>query len=387
MLSVAKTISIVAILSVCVGALGVAISCSQSPSPPVPATQVKEVSDTDFIIVPNPGQFPLVAAMDQQVADRLHLTGVVSPDVNRMVPVNALGGGRVLNTRAKLGDDVRKGETLLIISSPDMAGAVSDYQKARADLDLAHKQFARAQLLFQHGAIALKDLEAAENTDQDATATLQATQERLRILGGDGEHPTSIIELKAPISGTIVGQNVTPAAGVKSPDNAPDLFTIADLSRVWVLCDVYEDELTAVHLGARATVHLNAYPDLVFRGTVGNISKVLDPNTRTVSVRIELNNPDGLMKQGMFATVDLVSPTRHSHIVLPTTALLRLHDADWVFLKVGRGMGTGTFRLTRVQTGPMVNGTDSLQVVISGVVPGDQVASNALAFSRAIEHE
>ncbi|HXC25258.1 MAG TPA: efflux RND transporter periplasmic adaptor subunit, partial [Gemmatimonadaceae bacterium] len=347
------------------------------------AVRITELSDTDLMTIPHPEQFPLVAARNQDVADHLRVTGVVSPDVNRTVPVNALGGGRVLEIRAKLGDDVRKGQTLVIISSPDMSGALSDYQKARADAALVRKQLERAQLLFQHGAIARKDIDIAENADQDAAVTVQTTQERVHMLGGDVEHPAPYIELKAPISGTIVGQNVTPAAGVKSPDNAPDLFTIADLSRVWVLCDVYENDLAAVHLGAVAMVHLNAYPDRVFQGRVGNISKVLDPNTRTASVRIELANSGGLMRQGMFATVDLVSPTRHPRIVLPTTALLRLHDADWAFVKAEGN----TVRRTHVQTGLTLSGGDSVQEVVRGVPPGSQVIRDALAFSRAVEQQ
>jgi len=343
--------------------------------------RVKEIGDTSVVTVPHAERFPLVAVRSDATPDRLRVTCVVTPDVRRTVPLNALGGGRVVELRAKLGDDVVKGETLVVISSPDVSGALSDHQKARTNESLARQQLERAKLLFEHGTIARKDLEVAENAEQNALVDVRTTLERVRMLGGDPLRLSPYIELKAPISGTVIEQNVTSSAGVKSPDNAPNLLTIADLSHVWVMCDVYENDLARVQIGQRAEVRLNAYPDRLLVGSIGNVSKILDPNTRTAKVRVELDNSAGSMRQGMFATVDLISRQARSFPVLPQSALFRLHDADWVFKKTG----LNTFRRLQVLTGG--SASDSLQTIIGGVAPGDQVVRNALEFSRAIEQQ
>lgn len=342
-----------------------------------PVVRVQSATDSAAVSVGHPELYPLVTVARRELADELVATGVVGPDVNRTVPVTALGGGRVVALRAKLGDDVRKGQPLVVISSPDAAAAVADYQKFTADATLARKQLERARVLFEHGSIAKKDLEAAEDADQKAMVDRQTAAERVRMLGGDLQRPSPFIELLAPISGTIIEQNVTAASGVKSPDNSPNLFTIADLSHVWILCDVYENDLGRVHLGSLARVRLKAYPDRVFTGTVGDIAKVLDPATRTARVRVELTNPGGVMRQGMFASVTLVSERPQSRLVVPATAILRLHDADWVFVKTN----VRAFRRTKVVAGTAT--ADGRQVVSGPIAEGDQVVVNALQFSRA----
>src|SRR5262249_12331613 len=188
----------------------------------------------------------------------------------------------------------------------------ADYQKASADEQLTEKALARAQLLYSHGAAASKDLEQAQDAEDKANADVQNTEQRVRILGGDPAHAGSTIILRAPVAGAIVEQNVSGFEGIKSLDNSPNLFTIADLSHVWVLCDVYENDLAEVHFGDAAEVHLNAYPDKVFRGRVADISRVLDPNLRSAKVRIVLPNPDGALRPGMYATT-----TFHSRKMRP----------------------------------------------------------------------
>ena len=172
-------------------------------------------------------------------------------------------------------------------------------------------------------------------------------------------------------------QNVTSGTGVRSLDNSPNLFTIADLSDVWVLCDVYENDLGRVQLGDPAEVRLNAFPGRVFAGRVRNISTVLDPSTRTAKVRLELANPRGLMRAGMFATATFRSRTAPMRPVIPTTAVLRLHDKDWVFVPLGRNQ----FRRVEVQAGPVSSA--GFQVITSGLAVGGKVVTNALQFASA----
>ncbi len=339
--------------------------------------RVEAAPDPGMVEVAHPEEFLLAAVEERSLPEELSVNGVVAPDVNRTVPVNSLAGGRVVEIRARLGDEVRKGQVLLKISSSDLATAFSDYQKFQADELLARRALERAQLLYSRGAIAQKDLQQAEDTEQKAKVDLETATERIRLLGGDLNHPGPTIEVRAPVSGTVVEQNTTGGAGVKSLDNSPNLFTIADLSRVWVLCDVYENNLRQVGLGDFAEVRLNAYPDRPWRGRVGNISKVLDPATRAAKVRLELNNSSGLLRPGMFATVRFVSQGAQRRLVAPASAILRLHDRDWVFLSEGGRR----FRRLEVQAGPTL--PDGFQPVSGPLRPGDKVVANALQFSTA----
>lgn len=347
---------------------------TEQPGP----TKVEAARDMSIIEVDHPERFELVPAIAVATTENLLVNGSVAPDVSRNVPVNALSGGRVIEVHARLYDEVAKGQFLLRMASPDLTQAISDYRKFQADETLARHQLERAQLLLSKGAIAEKEVQAAEDTNAKAKVDVQSAIDRIQLLGGDPATLRPYIDLAAPVSGTIVEQNVTAAAGVKSPDNSPNLFTIADLSRVWVLCDVYENNLGQVHAGDFAEVKLNAYPDKIFRGRVGNIANVLDPNTRSAKVRLELDNSGRLLKPGMFATATFRSQGAKSHIVAPASALLRLHDRDWVFIPVDGGK---RFKLTEVQAGPL--DAKGMQEILRGVSAGDSLVKGALQLSAA----
>src|SRR6202030_3101641 len=279
----------------------------------------------------------------------LNANGTVQPDVNKTIRVTSLGSGRVADLRVRLGDYVKKGQVLLVISSSDLAAAMGDYHKASADEALARKALERAQLLYSRGALAQKDLEVAENADGKAISDQQTAETRLRILGGDPAHPSTMIELRAPVAGTIVEQNVAGFEGIKSLDNTPNLFTIADLSNVWVVCDVYENDLGEVHVGDPAEILLNALPDRVFKGSISDVSRVLDPNTRTAKVRLEVHNP-GIMRLGMFVTATFHGQDKQTTAAVPASAVLHLHDRDWVYAPAGEK----TFQRVGVTAGKML---------------------------------
>jgi cobalt-zinc-cadmium efflux system membrane fusion protein len=337
------------------------------------------VRDDNLISVEHPEQFPLVEVETRQVADELHMNGVVAPDVNRSVPVLSLVAGRTAEVFVRLGDDVKKGQVLLRINSPDLTQAFSDYQKFQADELLARKQLERSRGLLEKGAIAVKDMEAAQDADEKAKVDLRSAADRVRILGGDPATPSTMLELRAPITGTIVEQNVVAGGAVRSTDNSPNLFIIANLSRVWVLCDVYEDALVRVHAGDIAEVSANALPGRIFHGRVGNVSRVLDPNTRTAKVRVELENPGGIFRSGMFVTALIRSKKSEPKPVLPASAIMRLHDKDWVFVPAGGKK----FRRTEVHLGPMLK--DGSQQIAAGLQTRDKVVANALQFANAPE--
>ena len=341
-------------------------------------SKVEPARDISIVEVDHPERFELVAATAVASAEELQVNGAVAPDVSRSVPVNALSGGRVLEVHARLYDEVQKGQFLLRMVSPDLTQAISDYRKFQADENLARHQLERAQLLLSKGAMAEKDVQSSEDTEAKAKVDLQTALDRIQLLGGDNKSLQPYIDLLAPVSGTIIEQNVTTSAGVKSPDNSPNLFTIADLSRVWVLCDVYENNLGQVHAGDFAEVKLNAYPDKTFRGRVGNIANILDPNTRAAKVRLELDNSSRLLKPGMFATATFRSQSAKSHVMAAASALLRLHDRDWIYIPIDGGK---RFRLIEVQAGPQ--DAKGMQEILRGVSAGDLIVKGALQLSAA----
>ncbi len=355
---------------------GVADAKTDPKANEAPPTTVESAPDPNVINVEKPDRFEAVPVTTRSEVDQLQVNGVIAPDVNRTVPVNALTSGRVVSLNARLGDDVKKDQVLLTMTSPDLTQAISDYRKFQATEALSKTQLDRAKVLYDHGAIPQKDLEVAEDALKHAQVDTESTAERIRILGADPQHPTNILEVRAPVSGTIVDQQVNPAAGVKSLDNSPSLFTIADLSHVWVLCDVWENNLAQVHVGDRADIELAAYPDRRLRGRVENISKVLDPNTRTAKVRIELPNEGGILRPNMFAVAHFLSQGAHTRAVVPVSAILRLQDRYWVFIKTGEKQ----YRRSEVQVGPV--NPDGTQQVMAGVKTGDQVIKDALQFDR-----
>ncbi len=204
-------------------------------------------------------------------------------------------------------------------------------------------------------------LEQAEDAEKDAKADLAAADQQLKILGVDKNHPSPVVNVYAPISGVIVAQNVTDAAaaGVTLSGTAT-AFTIADLSDVWILCDVYENDLPKVHLGQEAQIKLGAYPDKVLTGRVSDIGPVLDPTIRTAKVRIEVANP-GILRLGMFVTATLLSRATVTHAAVPASAILHLHDREWVFVPAGEGQ----FRRVEVDGGDMLPGGQ--QEILSGI--------------------
>jgi cobalt-zinc-cadmium efflux system membrane fusion protein len=339
--------------------------------------KIEEIHGDGAVRVDHPEQFLLATVEQRPTLDELNVTGVIAPDVNRSVPVLSLAGGRAVDIRVKLGDQVTKGQELLVINSPDVSQAFSDYQKFQADEAFAQQQLARAQDLYDKGAMAQQELEAAKNAEQKAQVDVRTAKQRITVLGADPSNPTPLVSIRAPISGSIVEQNVTSGTGVRSMDNSANLFTIADLSEVWVLCDVYENNLHRVQLGDPAEVRLNAFPDRTFAGRVGNISTVLDPSTRAAKVRLEIANPAGLMRTGMFATAAFRSRTAQLRPMVPTTAILRLHDKDWVFVP----LGGNRFRRLEVQAGPASSG--GFQVIMGSLTAGGKVVANALQFASA----
>jgi membrane fusion protein, heavy metal efflux system len=368
---------LVLIVSILAGALGCTSGKADPNAEAPPKAEVEADLDANNFRVDHPDRFPLATAVEYKTVSALNVTGVVQPDIVRAVPVVSLASGRVVEIKARLGDVVEKGQLLLRVQSNDVSGAYQTYIKAENDERLARTQFERAQLLYDKGAVAKSALEQAEAAEADAKADLNAATDQLRLLGIDKEHPSGIVNIVAPISGVITDQQVTNSSGVQGL-SGPNPFTIADLSYVWIVCDVYENDLDAVHVGEYADIHVNAFPNQPLKGRIDNILPILDPNIRTAKVRLEVKNP-GMLRIGMFATATFYGKKPETHAAVPASAILHLHDREWVYIP----LGNGHFKRAEVITGKML--PNNQQEVASGVKPGDQVVTNALDLQNTVE--
>jgi cobalt-zinc-cadmium efflux system membrane fusion protein len=358
------------------------VACEKKFNPAdgaAPPANVTETSNTGLVTVEKPEQFSLITANRLDAPAQLNVTGSVNPDIAREVPAISLANGRIVDIRARLNDNVKKGQLLLMVQSTDATNAFDAYLKAVNDEQLANKAFVRTKDLYDHGAVPLSQLEQAEDTEKDAKADLVAAEEQLATLGVDKNHPSSIVNVYAPITGVIIAQNVTnaAAAGV-TYSGTSTLFTIADLSVVWIMCDVYENDIPKIHLGQEAIIHVNAYPDAALRGHITDIGPVLDPTIRTAKVRIEIPNP-GMLKLGMFVTATFESRNKRAFAIVPSTAILHLHDRDWVFIPAGGKQ----FKRVEVNPGDMLPGNN--QQILSGIDPGQQVVSEVLQLEATLE--
>jgi cobalt-zinc-cadmium efflux system membrane fusion protein len=355
-------------------------------APPPP--NVVLFPDATLFSVDHPEQFPLAAATAHPTTSELVVTGVVSPDVSKQVPVPSLATGRIVEIDARLGDHVTKGQLLFKVRSTDIAGAYSNYLQAIKNQEgavdnerLTKIQLNRAKILFEDGAYPRSTLEIAENAEvgtlvalENAKVITATAKEQLGLFGVDPDHPSGIVSVYAPVAGTITDQEITDQSSVQSY-NTPTPFTISDLSSVWVVCDVYENDLAGVQIGDPADITLNAYPDRKLKGKVSNILAVLDPNIRTGKVRIEVPN-SGNMRVGMFVTATFRGLTTEMQTIVPASAIMHLHDRDFVF----EPAPGNKFRRLEVVSGDLLENDKNLQEV----KPGQQVITNALVLDHVL---
>ncbi len=372
------TILVCLSLALFLAGCGSKVDASVKDTAPPPAT-VEHEDNSGLIKVDHPDQFPLVAAGERMDSTELNTTGSVTADQSRNIPVISLASGRVVEIFARIGDTVTKGQLLMRIQSSDISQAFSEYHQAVADEKLASKQLERDKTLFEKGVKAQKDVEVDDDAEEKAKVTVETTTEHLRVLGANMSQPSALIEINAPVAGTIIEQNVTASGGVKTLDNSPNLFTIADMSHVWIICDVYENDLPTIKVGEYADIHLNAYPNRILKGRISNIGPSMDPTIRTAKVRLEVDNPDNLLRFGMFVTATFHGMDVQKKATVPEAAVVHLHDRDWVYVPADGG----SFRRVEVVGGKMLPG--GLQEIVSGITPGQQVVSRALVFQSTTE--
>jgi len=359
--------------------------CKHTDNPaaeaPPAQPQVVNVGQVDVVHVDNSERFALTTAVSRPIVSTLQVTGSVNPDVSREIPVLSLANGRVVALHVGLGDTVQKGQLVMEVQSPDVTTAFDAYLKAVNDERLTGVTLDRDKLLYDKGAIPKSQLEVAQDADDDANTDLRATEQQLKIYGVDKNHPGDTVKIYAPASGVIISQNVTAAgaAGITYAGSTGSLL-IADLSHVWVICDVYENDLATVHLGQHADISLNAFPGKTFPGTVSDIGAVLDPSIRTAKVRFQVPNPGNQLRIGMFATATLLGSKASDEPAVPATAVLQLHDRSYVFVPTGQ---QGSFRRVQVKTGRTLD--NNYLEVLAGMSVGQQVVLNALDLQNTAD--
>lgn len=315
----------------------------------------------------------------------LRLTGTVAYNAFNTTPVISQVGGPVTRILVVPGQHVRKGEPMLEVGSPDYSQLLDAYLKAADASRLSEKNYARAQDLYQHHAIAQRDLEQAESDRNQARADLNAAEEGMKILGiknpGQLANAASAqIPVLAPISGQVVERLVSPGQVVQAGQT--QAFTISDLSTVWVLANVYQADLAYVHSGEDVSVQTDAYPG-AFHGRISYISPALDPNTRTLQARVVVDNPGEKLKRDMYCTVTVTAGKVANAIAVPNASVL--HDENnqpFVYVAVGANQ----FGRREVETGASENG---LTQILKGLSPGDKVVGDGslfLQFANSLQH-
>ena len=308
----------------------------------------------------------LVTLERKLVHEVLDLSAKIQPDPSKLVRIFPPASGRVLSIMVKPGDVVRRGETLASMQSGDVGTARAEYAKAEIETNRSTRAMERTKSLYEHGAASEKDYIEAHAAAESARAELERTRQRLSLLNVSPEAGTDHVRLTTPTDGVVLEVSAAPGEFAKSLESASPLITLADLSSVWIVAELYEKDVEKVKSGQHVTVTLQAYPGRQWKGRIASISGALDPATRTLKVRVILPNPGRELKPEMFGLVHADTGT-HEALLVPATAVLREGDRTSVFVQKN-----GKTEQRAVMLGATV-GRDI--EVISGVQPGEHVVS------------
>lgn len=357
------------ILCALLGACLLLAACGQSAAPaPTDVAEAALLREGSSVAVPP--KSPLRQALQVAVAAQttvqqpIAVPGVIEADPGRLVKIVPPVAGRIMRLYKNLGDAVKAGDPLLTLDSADLAQATSDASKAAAALLLTEHTLSRQEDLVASGIAPMKDLQQAQSDRLQAQSEDRRARSRLNQLGaspghGDGREFT----MSAPITGHVI--EMTGAQGGFWNDTNAPLMTVADLSKVWLSASVQEKDLSAVFVGQAAQILLNAYPGLTLTGKVAYVAQTLDPDTRTVKVRVALDNAEGRLRPGMFASA-VFSGASHESITVPAAALIQDGFNTRVFVE----NKPWTFESRIVKTGPQVG---SQVEVTSGLKPGERI--------------
>jgi cobalt-zinc-cadmium efflux system membrane fusion protein len=310
----------------------------------------------------------------------LRLSGAVAFNAFRTTPVITQVSGPVSRMVAQPGEVVRKGQPMLYLASPDYSQLRANYLKARDAFDLSDKNYARSKDLYAHNAIAERDLQAAESARTQAQADMVAAQQALTIIGIS--NPETVISkpaspeipLLAPIGGEVVERLVSPGQVVQAGNT--QCFTISDMSTVWVLANVFQDDLAYVHVGDPVTITTTTYPGEEFRGKISYVSEGLDPASRTVQARVVTQNPGRRLKKDMYVTVTVAAGAIKNALAVPDSAVLRDEENE-PFVYVAVNQANHQFARRMVKLGESNHG---MSQILDGLKPGEQVVGDGSLF-------
>lgn len=341
---------------------GVAMLAGCRHAPPV----VPEVAATAGIQVG--------VAHVERAADTLSLPGRVEPDPAHLVHIYAPLSGRLLNMTLTPGQDVKKGQTVALLQSGDVAQARSDFEKAHIEVVRADGALTRGKLLYAHEVLAQADLQDLQAVDAAAHSEQERARQRIRELGFSETGNSDVTAVTSPISGTVLDIGAASGEMQRSLETTNGIATVANLNTVWVTGDIYEQNLALVHTGDPVAITFAAYPGEVVHATIANIGDSLDPATHAVKLRAVLANPNHRYKPAMFATLTVSRPVA-AHILLPQTAVL--HEGNHAEVYVPSG--NGKFVTRQVVLGAAVG--DKVEI-LSGLQEGERVVVAGAAFLR-----
>lgn len=304
----------------------------------------------------------------------ISLNGEVTPDQDKTLQILPKAGGVIVEVRKSLGDDVKANDWLAIIESQEIPSTSAAYLVARSKVELAQQQLQRDEKLWKKSVISEETYLTSKQAATEATVQLRAAGEKLALLGIDPTKLTSTappatsarVPVVAPMDGTIIEKKV--AVGDQVTEQTP-LFRLANLDKVWVIASAFERDMGKLAVGQSATVRLRAYPERTFRGKVTWVSRVVDERTRTLAVRVELDNHDRLLKPGSFARVIISIPMRKSAVSIPAGSVQRHDNSQIVFVDAGNGV----YKLRKVTTSLRAGGDVE---ITSGLKAGERVVTD-----------
>ena len=305
---------------------------------------------------------------DAGAISQITLTGTIAPDETKMVKIFPMVSGVVEDERVQLGDVVQKGQTLAIMKSPEMAGFTRDYVSASADVKSTKRVYESTQDLYKSGLASQKDLEQAQADYQKAVAENNRAADVVAINKSNGKG----YEIKTPISGFVVDKNLTNSMQVRA-DNSMNLFTIADLSTVYVLINIYESDISSVKTGDPVKITTLSYPDKVFTGSIDRIDNMLDPDNKVMHARVKITNPGNMLKPQMFANVIISAKSGQNLPMINTRALVFDNDKNYVLVVDGKAH-------VRVQEVTIAKTVEDRAYISSGVKPGDRIVASRQVY-------
>jgi membrane fusion protein, heavy metal efflux system len=338
------------------------------------AAQSAAPSDNEYVATDAKG-IQTITVNSSSVPDYLVLPAHIEADPTRVVHVYPPTGGRIVEMKVRPSDHVEKGQLLALLESNDLSRAVADYHKAKVDAEVKQQGLTRAEDLLAHHAIAQKDYQQAQGEAKIAQAELEATAQLIRVFGMDPDHASTELRVVAPRSGVVLDIGAASGEYSKSLDAPQPLCTIADISTVWALGDIYERDFAGLKMGEEAQVTLDAYPDQRWPGRVGVLSDAVDPTTRTLHLRVVLSNPGGRIKPAMFGSIRVLRSSSQG-ILVPASAVIREGNEAHVFIS----KGNGRFERRTVKLGRAMDGSIE---ILSGVNPGDSIVSEGALLLRA----